>query len=250
MSQKPNYLEGSICLNVLANSAENAKECYDAAQGQIVLGVLSKNYPDEEQAVIDMKKYQVATNNALSIGLGAGDPNQSQMVSRLASKLQPQHVNQVFTGVGTTRAWLQQNETIVNGLISPSGEVGYVNIATGPLSSKGPITKVPIITAIRLLKDMGGSSVKLFPMNGLAYKEEYVAVAQACAKEDFILEPTGGINLENFGEIIQIVLESGVKKIIPHVYRSIIDPVTQNTRPSEVQQLFEISKKLLSEIKV
>ncbi len=49
-----------------------------------------------------MKKYQQATNNALSIGLGAGDPNQSQMVTRLAEVLQPQHVNQVFTGVGAS----------------------------------------------------------------------------------------------------------------------------------------------------
>lgn len=37
--------------------------------------------------------YQEATNNALSVGLGAEDPNQSAMVSRLSAELQPQHVN-------------------------------------------------------------------------------------------------------------------------------------------------------------
>lgn len=135
MSLKPNYLEERICLNVLANSVENAQACYEAAEGHVVLGVLSKNYETDEAAIDDMKKYQAATNNALSVGLGAGDPNQSQMVARLSEVLQPQHVNQVFTGVGASRALLRQDETVINGLVSPTGKVGYVNIATGPLSS-------------------------------------------------------------------------------------------------------------------
>lgn len=29
MRLSPNYLKDKICLNVLANSVENAKECYD-----------------------------------------------------------------------------------------------------------------------------------------------------------------------------------------------------------------------------
>lgn len=245
MSLTPNYLEDRICLNVLANSVENAKECYEAAEGHILLGVLSKNYPSDDAAITDMKKYQEATNNALSIGLGAGDPKQSQMVTRLAKVLQPQHVNQVFTGVGASRAVLGQSETIVNGLVSPTGKEGYVNLATGPLSSQGPAAMVPIETAIRLLQDMGGSSIKYFPMKGLAHKKEYEAVAAACAAFDFYLEPTGGIDLTNFEEIVQIALDAGVKKIIPHVYSSIIDPETGDTRPQEVRQLLDMMKKLV-----
>ena len=160
MIRTPNYLKDQICLNVLANSLQNAKECYEAAEGHILLGVLSKNYPNDEAAIKEMKQYQEATNNALSIGLGAGDPNQSQMVTRLAKVLQPQHVNQVFTGVGATRAVLGQSETVVNGLVSPTGKEGYVNIATGPLSSQGTAGVVTIETAIRLLQDMGGTSIK------------------------------------------------------------------------------------------
>lgn len=245
MSLIPNYLADRICLNVLANSVENAKECYEAAEGHVVLGVLSKNYATDEAAIEDMKLYQAATNNALSVGLGAGDPNQSQMVSRISAVLQPQHVNQVFTGVGTSRALLGQNETIVNGLVSPTGKIGYVNIATGPLSTTAPEAVVPIETAIKLLQDMGGSSVKYFPMKGLAHKEEYQAVAKACAEHDFYLEPTGGIDLDNFEEIVQIAVDAGVKKIIPHVYSSIIDSETGATRPEDVQTLLEIMKKIL-----
>lgn len=248
MQLTPNYYKNCITLNVLAHSVDNAKKCYEAADGHIILGVLSKNYPSDEAAITDMKLYQEATNNALSVGLGAGDPNQSAMVSRISARLQPQHVNQVFTGVGASRALLGQDETVINGLMSPTGKVGYVNIATGPLSSQSEDkAEVSIETAISLLKDMGGSSVKFFPMKGLAHKEEFKVVAKACADSNFMLEPTGGIDLNNFEEIIQIALDAGVKKIIPHVYSSIIDKKTGNTKPHDVEKLYSIIKNVYSE---
>ncbi|MBU5357040.1 KDGP aldolase family protein [Enterococcus gallinarum] len=242
MKKSPTYLEDRICLNVLANSVENAKECFEAAEGKILLGVLSKNYSTDEAAIEDMKKYQAEIENALSVGLGAGDPNQSEMVSRISAVLKPQHVNQVFTGAATSRALLGQEETIVNALVSPTGKVGFVNIATGPLSSQEEPTEVPLETAIALLKDMGASSIKYFPMKGLAHKEEYQAVAKACAAHDFYLEPTGGIDLDNFAEILQIAVDAGVKKIIPHVYSSIIDSETGDTRPEDVRRLLKMMK--------
>lgn len=169
---------------------------------------------------------------------------QSQMVSRVSKVLKPQHVNQVFTGVATSRALLGEDETVINGLISPTGKVGLVNIATGPLSSQQPAAEVPIETAIALLKDMGGTAVKFFPMKGLKHKDEYEAVAEACAKYDFNHEPTGGIDLDNFEEILQIAVDAGVKKIIPHVYSSIIGD-DGLTRPEDVKKLYEIVKKVL-----
>ena len=245
MKKTPNFYQDRISLNVLANSVENAKACYEAAEGNVVLGVLSKNYDTDEAAIEDMKRYQEVTDNALSVGLGAGDPNQSQMVIRLSEVLQPQHVNQVFTGVGGTRSTLKNDESFINGLVSPTGKVGFVNIATGPLSSKGEVAEVSIETANMLLKDMGGSSIKYFPMKGLAHIEEYKEVAKKCAELDFALEPTGGIDLENFEEIVQIAVDAGVKKIIPHVYSSIIDSETGDTRPEDVTVLFETVKKIL-----
>lgn len=242
MNLQPNYLDNGICLNVLANSVQNAKECYEAAEGHVVLGVLTKNYPTDEAAIEDMKKYQIAINNAVSVGLGAGDPKQSNMVTRVSKVIQPQHVNQVFTGVGASRNALGQDETIVNGLVSPTGRVGFVNIATGALSSQTTPTEVTIETAIALLKDMGGSSIKFFPMQGLKHADEYEVVAKACADNDFYLEPTGGITLDNFEEIVHIAVEAGVKRIIPHVYSSIIDKETGDTRPEDVAKLYEIIK--------
>ncbi|MFD1422055.1 2-dehydro-3-deoxy-phosphogluconate aldolase [Lactiplantibacillus songbeiensis] len=245
MQKTPNYYQDRVALNVLAGSVQNAVDCYAAAEHHIILGVLTKNYSTDQLAIEDMLKYQSQIENAVSVGLGAGDPNQSQMVSRVSKVIQPQHVNQVFTGVGTSRALLGQADTIVNGLVSPTGKVGIVNIATGPLSSQTPAAEVPIETAIALLKDMGGSSIKFFPMHGLAHEAEFKAVAEACATNDFYLEPTGGIDLENFETILQIALDAGVKRIIPHIYSSIIDADTGMTRPENVRQLFEIVKRLV-----
>jgi len=242
MSLTPNYYRDRVCLNVLAGSKENAVDIYEAAEGHILVGVLSKNYPDIPSAVADMQAYAKLIDNALSIGLGAGDPRQSAMVAELARQLQPQHVNQVFTGVGASRALLGQADTLVNGLVSPTGTPGMVKISTGPLSSGAADGIVPLETAIALLKDMGGSSIKYFPMGGLKHRDEYLAVAQACARHDFWLEPTGGIDLQNYGEILQIALDAGVSKIIPHIYSSIIDKESGNTRPADVRQLLEMTR--------
>ncbi|WP_213134768.1 2-dehydro-3-deoxy-phosphogluconate aldolase [Citrobacter sp. FP75] len=242
MKLTPNFYRDRVCLNVLAGSKENARDIYAAAEGHVLVGVLSKNYSSVENAVADMREYAALIDNALSVGLGAGDPNQSAMVSEISRQVQPQHVNQVVTGVATSRALLGQQDTVVNGLVSPTGTPGMVKISTGPLSSQTPDGIVPVETAIALLKDMGGSSIKYFPMGGLQCRDEYTAVAQACARHDFWLEPTGGIDLENFAEILQIALDAGVSKIIPHIYSSIIDKVSGNTRPDDVRQLMAMTR--------
>lgn len=245
MKLTPNFYRDRVCLNVLAGSKANASEVYEAADGHVLVGVLSKNYPDVATAVADMREYAALIDNALSVGLGAGDPNQSEMVSQISREVQPQHVNQVFTGVATSRALLGQKETVVNGLVSPTGTPGMVKISTGPLSSKEQDGIVPVDTAIALLKDMGCSSIKYFPMGGLKCRDEYQVVAEACARHDFWLEPTGGIDLENYSEILKIALDAGVKKVIPHIYSSIIDKESGNTRPADVRTLLEMTKKLV-----
>ncbi|QHM78052.1 2-dehydro-3-deoxy-phosphogluconate aldolase [Mixta theicola] len=243
MTLTPNFYKNRVCLNVLAGSKENAQAIWQAAEGHVLVGVLSKNYASVASAVEDMREYAALIDNALSVGLGAGDPRQSAMVSEISGEVQPQHVNQVFTGVGTSRALLGQSQTVVNGLVSPTGTPGKVKISTGPLSSQAPDAIVPVETAIAMLKDMGGSSIKYFPMGGLQAIDEFKAVAQACAQHDFWLEPTGGIDLENFEAILQIALDAGVSKIIPHIYSSIIDKQSGNTRPEDVKTLLAITKK-------
>lgn len=163
MKLTPNFYRDRVCLNVLAGSKDNAREIYDAAEGHVLVGVLSKNYPDVASAVADMRDYAKLIDNALSVGLGAGDPNQSAMVSEISRQVQPQHVNQVFTGVATSRALLGQNETVVNGLVSPTGTPGMVKISTGPLSSGAADGIVPLENRHRAAERHGRQLHQILP---------------------------------------------------------------------------------------
>ncbi|OAB26080.1 2-dehydro-3-deoxyphosphooctonate aldolase [Paenibacillus macquariensis subsp. defensor] len=247
MSQMEKRLyKNRVALNVLTNSIQNAKEIFDAAEGHVVVGVLSKSYPNAQEAVVAMKEYGKAIDDAVSIGLGAGDNRQASVVAEIAKSYGGTHINQVFPAVGATRANLEGRDSWVNSLVSPSGRVGYVNISAGPISAAHTEQAVvPVKAAIALVRDMGGNSLKYYPMQGLKFVDEYRAVAQACAEEGFALEPTGSIDMENFEEILEIALAAGVQQVIPHVYSSIIDKETGSTNIDDVRVLYDIVKKLV-----
>lgn len=240
------FYKNRVAINCLGGSLENAKEIYEAAEKHVVVGVLSANYPDIPLAIEDMEKYNQALDNNLSVGLGGGNPLQWKAVAEIGRKVKANHYNQVFTAVGYTRATVGNDEAVINCLVSPSGIPGKVIISTGPLSKKS--SEPAIIdnkTAIDIIRDMGGSSVKFFPMHGLAHRDELEALAEDCAEKDFMLEPTGGIDLDNFKEILKIILSAGVPKTIPHVYSSIIDKETGMTNIEDVRKLLAIIKELV-----
>lgn len=239
------FYRGRVALNVLAKDIANAKEIFAAAEGYVLVGVLSKNYSSVEDAVEAMKQYGREIEEAVSIGLGAGDNRQAAVVAEIAKHYPGSHINQVFPAVGATRANLGDKDSWINSLVSPCGRPGFVNISTGPFSAAGAEQAiVPVQSAIALVKDMGGNALKYFPMQGLEREEEYRAVAAACAEEGLALEPTGGIDMDNFEKILSIALEAGVKQVIPHVYSSIIDKDTGNTNIDHVRKLTAIMKRL------
>ncbi|GAE32850.1 4-hydroxy-2-oxoglutarate aldolase [Halalkalibacter hemicellulosilyticusJCM 9152] len=230
----------------ISNSIENAQEVFDAADGHVVVGVLSKNYDNVHEAIEGMRHYGKAIQDAVSIGLGAGDPKQAQVVAEIVKAYEGAHINQVFPNVGATRANLGMKAGWINSLVSPTGQAGFVNLSTGIHSSKEKQQAVvPIKSAIALIRDMGGNAIKYFPMAGLDHEKEYRHIAQACAEEGFALEPTGGIHIGNFERIIQIAVEEGVPIIIPHIYSSIIDKRTGNTSKDEVRKLTMIMKRVV-----
>ena len=49
MKKSPTYLEDRICLNVLANSVENAKECFENGASYLGLGSGMFNKQDIEE---------------------------------------------------------------------------------------------------------------------------------------------------------------------------------------------------------
>lgn len=248
MNIEKRFYQNRVALNVLANSVENAKEVFEAAEGHVLVGVLSKDYPTVEAAVSAMKEYGTAIDDAVSIGLGAGDNKQAAVVAEIAKYYPGSHINQVFPAVGATWANLGENKSWINSLVSPTNKVGYVNISTGPISAGATEAAiVPIKAAIALVRDMGGNALKYFPMKGLKHEDEFRAVAKACGEEGFALEPTGGIDLDNFAKILEIALEAKVPKVIPHVYSSIINKETGKTNEEDVRKLLAITKDLVDQ---
>lgn len=239
------FYKDRVALNVLAKDIENAKEVFEAAEGHVLVGVLSKDYGTVEEAVAAMKQYGREIDEAVSIGLGAGDNRQAAVVAEIAKHYPGSHINQVFPAVGATRANLGEKLSWINSLVSPSGRPGFVNISTGPFSAAhSEPAVVPVASAIALVRDMGGNALKYFPMQGLSLEDEYREVVKACAAEGFALEPTGGIDMDNFESILRIALEAGVPQVIPHVYSSIIDKESKNTNIQHVRELTVIMKKL------
>lgn len=239
-----NFYKGRVCLNCLTNSVDNAKAIYEAAEGHVAVGILSANYPDVEHAAEDMKRYQEAVDNNISVGLGGGNPGQWKAVADISGQIKPKHINQTFTAGGYTRAKTGEGP-FLNSMVAPCGKVGYVKVSTGPLSKDMEPAVVPVKTAIAMAKEQGADSLKYFPMGGLKVREEYEAVAAACAESGFGLEPTGGIDLDNFSEILKIAVDAGVEHIIPHVYSSIIDKETGATRISDVVKLYNMIQEIL-----
>jgi Protein of unknown function (DUF1341). len=52
MSLNPNFYQDRLCLNVLAGSKQNAKEIWQAAEGHVLVGVLSKNSPATKKRLL------------------------------------------------------------------------------------------------------------------------------------------------------------------------------------------------------
>jgi len=238
------FYKDTLCLNVLAKDIHNAKAIYETMEGHVLIGVLSANYHTVEAACEDIVAYKEAIDGAVSLGLGNGNPEQWKMVAEIGRDVTVPHMNQIFPAVGYSRAICQSGKTFINSLVRPTDQVGYVNVATGPLSSNSPAANVPIETAIELTREMGGDALKFFPMGGLDSEAAYRKVAEVCAAEGMALEPTGGIDVHNFEKIVTIALEVGVKQIIPHVYSSIIDKATGETQLRDVEQLYDIMRKV------
>ena len=248
LDTKIKFYNGRVALNVLAKDLENALAVYEAAEGHAVVGLLSKKYNTVEEGVKEVQEY-LGKLGVVSVGLGAGDPSQFEKAALIAAQTDPGHVNQVFTGAGYAAGALKASgfsRTYINVLMSPTGEPGRVKISTGELSEKEKAAIVDVDTAVAMLKDMRAHSVKFFPMGGLKSLEELKEVAKASERGNLeLIEPTGGIDLENFEEILKVCVESSIPRIMPHIYGSIIDKETGLTRVEDIKKLYEIVKKLV-----
>lgn len=225
-----------IEMNVLASDLANAQEVAEASQGRAYVGVLTKDFDDAESAAARVREYEAA-GVRVSIGLGAGDATMWARVADVAASTTAEHVNQVLPATGYTIGRLGGRPAIVNALIAPGSEPGRVRIGTGPASSSWQ-DEVSVDAAAAMLADIGAPSVKLFPIRGLERLDDLRAMARAAVAAGLpILEPTGGIDLDNVRQIVDACVDEGCTHVIPHVYTSIVDPATSRTRVDDVERL-------------
>lgn len=246
--QSIKFYRDRVAINVLAKDIDNARAIYDAAEGHAVIGVLSAQFENVAQGVTEVKRW-IAQVPSISVGLGAGDPAQFYKAAMIAAATGASHVNQTFTGCGFAAGALAQAQhphTHINALVSPTGDVGTVQISTGELSAAGDKALVSCDSAVNMMLDMGAHAAKFFPMGGERSLPELKALAESAARKGMtLIEPTGGIDLENFGIILQTCLQAGVARVMPHVYTSIIDPQSGETRPEDIKTLLEIIKSIV-----
>lgn len=239
------FYNDKVAINLLAKDIENAVEVNDTLEGHGLIGVLSKDFSNVKDATNHIEELQKYIP-AISVGLGAGDPKQWKMAAEIAKETNPSHVNQVFSTAGYTLGLLEgagTTNTIVNALISPTGEVGKVRISTGPASNSHNVI-VDVDQALSFLEDCNIPSVKFFNIKGNKHLAELKEVAKACVRNNIpIIEPTGGIDRSNIYEIIKVCLDAGCNKIIPHVYSSAIDKSTGLTDLNIVRELYNEMKR-------
>ncbi|MEK4711353.1 KDGP aldolase [Sporosarcina sp. FSL K6-5500] len=232
-----------VVFNVLANDLNNALELVEIAGDRVLVGVMVKNFPTEEAAIELVKEFK-DNNIRVSVGLGAGDPNMWRKVANVSVATLPNHINQVFPASGYTLGRMEQtteNVPVINSLVEPTGMPGQVYISTGPASSAYR-EKVSCELVAAMIAELGIPSIKLYPIEGEKGLEELAEMTRAAVKAGIkIIEPTGGITLDNVHVIVQTCLDNGAETVIPHLYTSIIDKETGDTKPSAMKQLIEMT---------
>lgn len=228
-----------VKLNVLAKDMDNARAIMEAANGRVYVGLMVKNFANVDEAVAKVNQYQAAQIN-VSVGLGAGDPNQWRKVAEVAARTKPAHVNQVFPAAGYTLGLLAaagSTHTLVNALIAPSGIPGKVSILTGPVSQNYQ-EYISCDAAAALLKEIGIQSVKFYPIGGDKHLAEVAEMVKAAVKQGItVFEPTGGIDRQSVYKVVETCAENGAQTIIPHIYTAFADKETGVTNADEVGAL-------------
>lgn len=233
---KPN-----VKLNVLAKNLENAQKVLEAAEGQAYIGVMVKHFPTKEAAIDTVLEFQNA-KIAVSVGMGGGDPAVWNTVLDVSVATRPAHANQIFPAAGYTLGALRSagsQHTLVNGMITPSGEAGKVLIGSGPTSRKFKDV-VSCEAAAAMLAEVGVQSIKFYPIGGTKHLDEVAAMVRAAAEYGIeMFEPTGGIDTDTIGEVVKVCANHGAKLIVPHIYTSIIDQESGLTRIEDIEALIK-----------
>lgn len=213
-------------INIQTHNLEEAKSVTKNFGNLICVGVLARDFADLGEATRLVREMQSA-GTLVSVGLGDGAADQWERALTIARRTLPFHLNQVFPSAALARRAMKDllADTKVNALVSPTSDPMRLTVGTGPLSSKNPESSLPIPAVLDILLDGDISSVKLFPLRGTQNLETLKNVAVEVGRRDMSIEPTGGIDVGNLKEILEICLDNGCRTVMPHIYSSVKDEV-------------------------
>jgi 2-dehydro-3-deoxy-phosphogluconate aldolase len=226
--------EDRVLFNFLAFSRENAEQVMEASRGYVVPGIVSTDYEDIKLAVAKVKELK-EVSPVVSIGLGgSGDTRMWRKVLDIALESDPGHINQPFetspfaTGV-LTQAGIPQ---FCNALITPTGEVGKIQVTNGK--------KYDVNEFIEICALLGIQSIKVMPVKGIQHLDELVYIADTAARNGIYgIEPAGGIDETNIKELVSRLLGTGIHFIMPHIFGSTIDKKNRRTIPEKVEEIVD-----------
>lgn len=235
-----NGIHNRALINIQCDSIEQCLEVKERYGDSFITGITASSFTEIEDGVALINKMH-ENKIKVSVGLGNGSAAQWSRALELAKSTNPVHLNQVYPASALSVGILQQlgYSTLVNALIKPTGRLGYVNIATGPVSERQEEAVIPIDTLAAILSEVGVKSVKFFPIDGMNRLDELNEVAIAVAKYDMIMEPTGGITPENVGMIVKTCVEAGVRYVMPHLYSSLKDTSTGRLDMEKIDMAYQ-----------
>ena len=230
-------LDDFLLFNFLAKDKENAAEILEAGAGYIVPGIVSSDFESIEAGIEKVKELKEIAP-VVSIGLGdGGNPENWEKVLKITAGSNPGHINQPFEKSSYSNGYLQGIglNQVVNGLVSPSGNVGTVKLAG---------VEIKVEDLVDLAVSMGIESIKFMPLKGTVHLEELVYLCEVASEKGILsVEPAGGISSENIVEIVQAVRETGISLFMPHIFGSTIDKQTGRTLPEEVSKIVNLVRR-------
>ncbi|MCP8617338.1 KDGP aldolase [Salirhabdus salicampi] len=227
-----NKLHDFLLFNFLAIDEENAIDICEAGNGYIVPGIVASSYVNIEVAANKVKELKTVSN-CVSIGLGGGgDVTNWAKVMEIAEQSDPGHINQPFEKASYVKGYLQGRGVpqVVNGLISPTGEVGIIQLSSG--------VRMKVEEFMEVAHYIGIESIKVMPVKGKTHLHELVYITKVAAKQGIrAVEPAGGIEARNIKAIVDGIKNTGIELFMPHIFGSTIDKETGKTIPEKVKQI-------------
>ncbi|SFB00069.1 conserved hypothetical protein EF_0839/AHA_3917 [Lentibacillus halodurans] len=228
--------------NFLAHDADNAAAILEAGSGYVVPGIVSDHFTSVDDAVDKVNELK-KVSNVVSIGLGGGgNADNWRKVLRIAVASEPGHLNQPFETASYSQGYLDRgnlDKQVVNALVKPTGEVGKIQLANAG-------STMDVEAFMDIAASLGIESIKMMPVHGTEHVEELVYLTRiAQAKGIRGVEPAGGINVTNIGEIMAGVKDIDIEFFMPHIFGSAVDHETGKTIPEKVRAIFKTVEGLL-----